>query len=85
MTNEHDLEGKLCPIDDTQLEVRQWPESKQYYIYCQGCNAVYKNSNDLENEAKRYLKLLEEWNSVEIMKLIKRAEIINLGKLQDLI
>lgn len=85
MMDELYLEGKLCPIDDTQLEVRQWPGSKQDYIFCQKCNAIYKNSNNLEEEAKEYLKLLEEWNKAEIKKIIEREEIINLGKLRGII
>lgn len=85
MTDELYLEEKLCPIDETQLEFRQWPGSKQYYIFCQKCNAIYKNPDNLENEAKKYLVLLRELSEAELKRYIEREEIINLGKLRGII
>ena len=85
MKDELSLEGELCPIDYTQLEAQQWPGSKENYICCLKCGKVYKDINNLKEEAKEYLKLLEEWNKAETKKVIEREEIINLGRLRGLI
>jgi hypothetical protein len=86
MNNEKpDLEGKLCPIDGTNLVLKNNGGWK--YVTCEKCNAIYENlsKDGLIKEATRYLELLNELNKADEQKIAYRNSIIERGKQKGLI
>ena len=76
---EYDLEGKLCPIDKTQLRVQTlggW-----IHVNCEKCGCVYPDLNEegLLKTSKAYLKLLIEWNKSDLKRINYREDIIREG------
>jgi len=83
--NEKDLEGKICPIDETQLEIRK--DGGWEYIHCRTCNAVYEGLDEkyLIEKAKQHLQILKELNEIDKNNIKKRKIILEYGKGKGLI
>jgi len=68
-----------CPIDDYELLKKNDGIKNNVYYLCPECGAPFENLENLEEQAVRYLEVLNQWNDADKKRIELRERIIYLG------